>query len=1062
MREADMGAERRGLVQTLAAGDRGVRLARCGFLAFALQLRPAWALLGPWLVRAGGSSSPWLPRVRFLPAHPDWYVPALVQSCATALTLAALARRRRPAWALLTAVVAGGLAWAVTFAAMPNGLDGFSQIFRPPQEMLGMAIVLVCLALTWQRPGPWGAVPVVALVGGVGAGAVPFLFSNTIFGSPWPEGWRGDLAVEVCGVALVAIALAVMRRMRFLEGGAPGGGGLGALLGTAGLLLLAVLHLAAGFRFSGWTMDDSRRLVVAAALLALLASAAAVARIRARRSARARISQLCLLVACLCAAPLFGQSTEDRLGSARGAERLRLLNDLSRQASTRSRAQAEALAREALELARSLKQRRSEADALRNLGTASHLAGDREQAVAYAEQALAIYREVNDEAAAGRTLNDLGISERGLSRLEQALSHSRQAETIAAKLQDAEGQAAALANVGAVQSDQGQYREGIASEEQALALARRSGARGVEALCGAHLGVAHYLKGDTPKALEYLLAASRIHRETGNKDGEASTSMNIGNVFLRTHQVEEAARAYERAMALAREVGDLPLVARLQINLGNVQIVSGKPDRALALFLESQTLSAQLRNRNGLAAAQDSAGLALQRLGRFRESVKYHQEALAIRREIGDKLGVVNSLNNAAGAYTGLRAFGQAQKCLSESLAIATEIKAKDKIRDGNERMAILLSERGDYRQALDYYEKYMDAAGEVYNEATNQLVTELNARYEADKRAADIALLEKEKKLLQQESQLQRLRILSLLGGFLAVLVILGLLFRRYLHLLAFWRRKHQIGRYFIGDRIGSGGLGVVYRARDPTQKSGAVAIKVIREEFCHDPVLTRRLKHEALLIDQLHHPNIVKVYERGEHDQQIYIVMELLQGRSLAEVLRRGPLEIPAVLSIGLQLAGTLAAIHAKGIVHRDLKPENVMIVDEDGRPLVKLLDFDIAVGLNLTRLTETGRIMGTLHYLPPEQITRQEVLAAGDVYSMGVLLYEALTGMKPFPAELPADIIRQILDLAPVPPARLRPGTPDPLSQLILDMLAKDPARRPAEDVVIERLRSVAGGP
>ena len=149
------------------------------------------------------------------------------------------------------------------------------------------------------------------------------------------------------------------------------------------------------------------------------------------------------------------------------------------------------------------------------------------------------------------------------------------------------------------------------------------------------------------------------------------------------------------------------------------------------------------------------------------------------------------------------------------------------------------------------------------------------------------------------------------------------------------------------MGDRIGSGGLGVVYRASDITQTSGAVAIKLIREEFAQDPVLTRRLKHEAILVDRLNHPNIVHVYERGEHEQTLYIVMELLLGRSLAEALRGGPLEIPTCLSIGLQLADALAAIHARGIVHRDLKPENVMVVEQQGGPLVKLLDFDLARG-------------------------------------------------------------------------------------------------------------------
>ena len=155
-----------------------------------------------------------------------------------------------------------------------------------------MAIILACVAVTWNRPGPWGAVPIVALVGGAGAGAIPFLFSNTIFGSPWPEGWPRDLALEVCGVALVAVALAVMRQPTLRPpGGRRVGQEMGRLpcVGAGGLFLLALLHLAAGVSLSrAGRLDDSLRLVGAAALLAVLVSALAVAGARERRSSALR------------------------------------------------------------------------------------------------------------------------------------------------------------------------------------------------------------------------------------------------------------------------------------------------------------------------------------------------------------------------------------------------------------------------------------------------------------------------------------------------------------------------------------------------------------------------------------------------------------------------------------------------------------------------------------------------------------------------------------------------------------------------------------------------------
>ncbi len=269
---------RSGLLRALATGDRRQRWGRAWLFAFALQLRPAWVLLGAWLV-SGGSSSAW-PRVRFLPAHPDWYVPTLVESGVTAFVAMALARRFRAAGVLATAAVTGGLGWAFAFALMPNGLDGFSQLFRPPQEMLALGILLACLAVSWNRLGPWTAVPVVAIVAGVGVGAVPFLFSNTLFGVPWPEGWSGDLALHVCGVALVAVALALLRR-RWLADDRPDGssavhsGSPATVVGSGGLLALALFHWAVGAVSSGWTTDDSARLLAASAALALLVAVAA-------------------------------------------------------------------------------------------------------------------------------------------------------------------------------------------------------------------------------------------------------------------------------------------------------------------------------------------------------------------------------------------------------------------------------------------------------------------------------------------------------------------------------------------------------------------------------------------------------------------------------------------------------------------------------------------------------------------------------------------------------------------------------------------------------------------
>jgi len=274
------------MMQAMAAGSGQARWSHAAMLALALQVRSAWLLLGVWVTLAGAGSHSPLGRVRMLPAHPDWVLPALVQSAMAALTAVWLARRWRTGWALLTAAVASGLAWAVTFAWVPNGLSGFLLVFQPVQEILAMGILLGCLALTWHRLGRWSAVPVVALVGGAGAGTVRLLIVYSIFGSAWPEEWPRELASEVVAAALLALVIAVLRGMTSAErGGLPGPPGwrTGATLGVVGLLGLTVVHLAAGAAYSGWTLADARQLLIAAGVLALLTCWAFVASVRAAR-----------------------------------------------------------------------------------------------------------------------------------------------------------------------------------------------------------------------------------------------------------------------------------------------------------------------------------------------------------------------------------------------------------------------------------------------------------------------------------------------------------------------------------------------------------------------------------------------------------------------------------------------------------------------------------------------------------------------------------------------------------------------------------------------------------
>ncbi len=277
-------------MQALAAGARGVRWGYAAQLALAFQIWSAWLLLNVWVVTEGAGSPSLLGRIRILPAHPDWVLPALVQSAVAALVVVGLAGRWRPVWALLTAAVASGVAWAVTFALVPTGLETYVLVIGTVQEVLAMGIVLASVAVTWRRLGRWASVPVVALAGGGGAGAIRFVLTATIWGAAWPKEWPRELAAEVVGVAMLAVVVAVLRGTTTVpQDGAPAAPGWrsGATLGTLGLLVLTITHLVAGAVYSAWTVADSLRLLIAAGLLAVLAGWALVAGSRPSRPQQA-------------------------------------------------------------------------------------------------------------------------------------------------------------------------------------------------------------------------------------------------------------------------------------------------------------------------------------------------------------------------------------------------------------------------------------------------------------------------------------------------------------------------------------------------------------------------------------------------------------------------------------------------------------------------------------------------------------------------------------------------------------------------------------------------------
>jgi hypothetical protein len=282
--------------------------------------------------------------------------------------------------------------------------------------------------------------------------------------------------------------------------------------------------------------------------------------------------------------------------------------------------------------------------------------------------------------------------------------------------------------------------------------------------------------------------------------------------------------------------------------------------------------------------------------------------------------------------------------------------------------------------------------------------------------------------------------------------------------------RAGDRIGSYEVIHRLGSGGMGEVYRARD-TRLGRTVALKVLRTGA--DPDLLRRLDREARAASALNHPNIVHIYDVGESASAAgahYVVMEMVEGETLRQRLRPGPLPMTELLELGAQLADGLAKAHRAGIVHRDLKPENVMVTP-DG--VLKIVDFglakllsaplgDLTAGETVSRHgTRAGTLLGTLEYMSPEQASGRPLDHRTDQFSLGLILHEMATGRPPFRRDSPAQVLAAVIERDPDPLGRLRGDVPQALEALVLRCLQKDPDRRFAKtDEVASELAALAG--
>ncbi|AFQ45606.1 Stk1 family PASTA domain-containing Ser/Thr kinase [Desulfosporosinus meridiei] len=267
--------------------------------------------------------------------------------------------------------------------------------------------------------------------------------------------------------------------------------------------------------------------------------------------------------------------------------------------------------------------------------------------------------------------------------------------------------------------------------------------------------------------------------------------------------------------------------------------------------------------------------------------------------------------------------------------------------------------------------------------------------------------------------------------------------------------------GRYEVLERIGAGGMAIVYKAKD-LLLNRVVTIKVLREQFVTDEDFIRRFRREAQSAASLSHPNIVSIYDVGKDGDTEYIVMEFVEGRNLKEIIREyAPLSTEQSINLARQITGAIQNAHENHIIHRDIKPHNILVT-ADGH--AKVTDFGIARAVSSATVTHTGDIVGSVHYLSPEQAKGIQSNEQSDIYSLGIVLYELLTGKVPYDGETPIAIALKHLQQEPLPPSKLNPRITKDFEAVIMRAIAKMPEKRylSAKELLEDLNRIQAGQP
>jgi tetratricopeptide (TPR) repeat protein/tRNA A-37 threonylcarbamoyl transferase component Bud32 len=694
--------------------------------------------------------------------------------------------------------------------------------------------------------------------------------------------------------------------------------------------------------------------------------------------------------------------------------------------------------------------------------TQAYLRKDPQKALEYGEKSLELLGRFQDKEIEFGVLDQMCQAYLYLGDYSQAMEYGEKGLELARKIGSRKSEGLAFNIIGIIYDYKGDYSKSREYSSRAFDIFREIGEKRLMCTALNNIGISFDMQGNYEKALEYYLKSLRIKEEIGDKELIARSLNNIGVVLQVMGSSEEALKYYSRSLRIREEQGDRRGIALLYGNIGNVYKEMKDYSRALDYYQKSLEIDRELNNQSGVASTLYNIGSLYRQSEDYQQALDYLQRSLSLREQMGEKGSIAETLIETGKVYNRLGRYYEAVRNIEQGLAAAREIEALAPLRDGFQALSESYEALGNFRRALQYHKEYKNTADKILNSESQKKIAEIQARYEADKKEKEIMILKKNNQIQQLILIRQRFVRNLMIAGFIVVLLAGVYFIHKYRYVFVFWKKKNYIGHYRIIEQMGSGGMGTVYRASDVVDSTHkkTIAVKVLREEFFADEVQKKRFKQEATIIDQVNHPNIVRVIERGESEAGLYIAMEVLEGPTLAElILKEEKPDTPQSLKIMVQIADAIKSIHAMDIIHRDLKPDNIKLVEKDGDPyFVKLMDFGLAVTQHMTRLTETGLVVGSLSYLSPEQVSGGKITTATDIHAMGVIFYEMLTGLKPFIGETTIDIMKQILAREPIEITRFRPDLDRSLADLIMFMLKKDPALRPTADAVFALLESL----